>query len=94
MSTLGDGLSYGLQSSLKVSYDIGSSIGSTLSTGVNFTTDMGASMGNGISSMIGLGYTRLPDDYDSDDEYYHENVPRKEYVKKGKTITYNGTRSK
>ena len=91
INTLGSGITYGLSSGLTMTTDLTYGIGSTIGYGLNSGLTMTTDLGTGIGSMIGLGYS--PPQDDSDSEYIHEEITKKDYVKKGRTITYNGVRS-
>ena len=75
-----------------VTYNMGANVGYGLIGGINYTAQFGYDIGSGVGSMVGISYSPVQTD-DSDNEYCHVKIDKKEYVKKGKTITYTGDRS-
>ena len=82
INSLGSSLTYGLSSGITLTTELTYGVGSTIGYGLNLTSEFGS----GIGSMIGLGYTS--EQSGSDNEYYHDEISKKKYVKK-KIITQN-----
>lgn len=87
INSLGSSLTYGLSSGITLTTELTYGVGSTIGYGLNLTSEFGS----GIGSMIGLGYTS--EQSGNDNEYYHDEISKKKYVKKNTAITYGGIRS-
>jgi len=91
INSLGSSLTYGLSSGINLTTELTYGVGSTIGYGLNSGLTMTSEFGSGIGSMIGLGYTS--EQSGNDNEYYHDEISKKKYVKKNTAITYGGIRA-